>query len=80
MTNFSSTQPTIEQAQALHEFSLFSPAAVFKTAEGYVMGLLREQNSPPHETAAALEKHGLIMVSACDPICGIWKPYQKAAK
>ena len=75
---FSATTATVEEAQALYRPELFNPAAVFKTPDGYVMGLLRDQNDwPPHKAAAAIEAAtGYRMVAFCDPLgMSIWQPY-----
>lgn len=76
---FSDPQPTIEQAQELHgPDGWFDPAAVFSTPNGYVMGLLSvNTNYPPHEAAENVkELLGYEMVSYCDALFGIWKPYE----
>lgn len=79
MTFFSTHKPTIEEAQALHKPALFSPAAVFQTPNGYVMGLLRDLHDwPPHKAAAAIEAAtGCRMVSCCDPLLNVWQPYKR---
>jgi len=76
---FSGKQETIENAQEFYRYDLFNPAAVFELPEGgYVLAYIKEQSYPPHETAQNIEK--LIdykMISCCDPLLGIWKPYNK---
>lgn len=80
---FSEPQETIEAAQALHQPGVlaFDPAAVFKTKEGkFIMVLLRRNGDwPPHDEAQNIERlTGNVMVSCCDPLFGIWKPYTPA--
>ncbi|MCP4537713.1 MAG: hypothetical protein GY832_11245 [Chloroflexi bacterium] len=77
---FSNPQDTIEEAQQLHAGGLFNPAAVFRTKEGkYVMGLLSPRSDwPPDTEAKAIEGlTGNVMVSTCDPILNVWKPYKQ---
>lgn len=74
---FSEPQSTVEQAQSLYEYEIFVPAAVFKTPNGFVMGLIREQSIVPNETAKQIKEiTGFEMVSHSDPITGIWKLYK----
>lgn len=75
---FSAPQETIDAAERLHKAdALFEPAAVFKTPTGrYVMGLIREKNWPPADTAKyIMETLGYEMVSCCDPLMFIWRKY-----
>jgi hypothetical protein len=78
---FLTPKATIEEAQADYEPALFNPAAVFETPDGYVMGLLRDLSDwPPHKAAQALlDTTGYKMVSCCDPLLSVWKPYVPAA-
>ncbi len=76
MNAFTNPQPTIEAAQALYQYDIFKPAAVFQTADGYVLGYMREMAWPPHEAAQALKQRGFEMVACCDPLLGVWKPYK----
>lgn len=75
MTFFSDPQPSIEAAAALHEYRLFNPAAVFATDRGYVYGSIREMDSPPHKTAAALRTHGYTLVVYHGPLVNVWRTY-----
>lgn len=80
---FSKPQWTVEEAQALYNFELFVPAAVFETQNGqYVMSRLSPGvNWPPH--SAALEIYrltGNLMVSHCDPVLGVWRKFQPPDK
>lgn len=79
---FSTPKATIEEAQAVYEPALFNPAAVFKTPDGFVMGLLRDLHDwPPHKAAQAIrDATGYVMVSHCDPILSVWQPYQEATR
>lgn len=79
MDILSEPQPTIEAAQALHVDQLFNNAAVFQTAGGaYVYGCLRDRREwPPHTAAQRMAELGYTMVSVCDPLFQMWKPYRK---
>ncbi len=73
---FSEPQPTIEAAAALHEYGLFNPAGVFDTGNGYVYGLLREMDSPPHKTAQAIkDATGYTLVIYHDALINVWRTY-----
>ena len=76
---FSGPQKTIEDAQAFYTYRLFNPAAVFELPDGkgYTLAYIHKQDWPPHQTAQRiLDLVGYKMVSCCDPLFGIWKPYQ----
>jgi len=76
---FSLPQKSIEQAQRLYTYELFTPAAVFATPDGsgFVMAYIREQGYPPHETAREVEViFGYKMVSCADSLLGVWKKYE----
>lgn len=75
---FSDSHPTIEDAQKQYIYSLFNPAAVFELpGGGFVFAYIRDRDWPPHETAREVKRLvNYDMVSCCDPLMGIWKPYQ----
>jgi hypothetical protein len=75
---FSGAQPTIERAQEFYTCALFNPAAVFELpdGEGYTLAYIREQDCPPRATAQrVMDLVGYKMVSYCNGLLGIWKPY-----
>ena len=75
---FSGSYETIEQAQEWYKYDLFNPAAIFELPSGgFVLGYIREQNCPPHQTALNIKKlTGYQMVSYCDPLLGVWSKYE----
>lgn len=73
----SEPQAAIEDAQALHKPSLFNPAAVLETPDGFVLALLRDLTDwPPHKAAKGIfDATGFRMVACCDPLLNVWRPY-----
>lgn len=79
---FSEPKNTIEDAQALHTPELFRPAGMFQTPEGkFVVANLRmDSDWPPHNAVKQIEKlTGNKMIGMCDPLLGVWMPYQPTA-
>lgn len=74
---FCPPQKTIEEAQSFYEYGIFKPAAIFKKGAGFHLAYIREMNTPPRETAQALEKFGYKMVACADPLLGVWKPHKE---
>lgn len=73
---FSPPQPTIEQAAQLHEYALFSPAAIFQVESGaYVYGLIREMESPPQKTAESMRPLSYTLVAYHGPLINVWRSY-----
>lgn len=72
---FSAPQPTIERAAQFHEYALFNPAAIFQAEGGFVYGLIREMDSPPHKTAAAMKPLGYVLVAYHGPLIDVWRSY-----
>lgn len=73
---FSRPQPTIEAAQALHEYEFFNCAAVFDTGKGFVYARIREMDSPPRETAKAIKDvAGYTLVSYHGALLDVWQEY-----
>lgn len=73
---FSTPQPTIAACQALHEYEFFDPAAIFETNTGYVYGRIREMDSPPHQTAQAVQKAvGYKLTAYHGPLINVWRSY-----
>lgn len=77
MSHFlSAPQPTIEGAAELHTYKLFNPAAIFQVEGGaYVYGQIREMDSPPHKTAAAMRSLGYALVAYHGPLINVWRSY-----
>jgi len=80
VTWFSPPQETIEAAQALldHDFDLFAAAVVFKRPDSrYSLAYTNDlSGEPPRLTAREVWRLiGYELVSWCDPLLRIWKPY-----
>jgi len=72
---FSAPQPTVEGATHLHTYALFNPAAIFQAEHGFVYGLIRKMDSPPHKTAAATQPLGYTLVAYHGPLINVWRSY-----
>lgn len=78
---FSDTYETEKEAQEAHVWKFFNPAAVFKTGTGYVLGLMRNDEWPPHRAAKEIQNlTGFELVSVCSPLFEIWVPYSESMK
>lgn len=73
---FSTPQPTIEQAAQLHEYALFSPAAIFRLENGtFTYGRIREMETPPKKTAESMRPLGYTLVAYHGPLINVWRSY-----
>lgn len=73
---FGLPRDTIEEAQSDHRpTGFFDPAAVFEHEGKYVMARIKDDDWPPKKAADHMEMCGYKMVSCCDSLFGIWKPY-----
>ncbi len=79
---FGEPKSTKEDAQLLHEFSLFNPAGVFLTETGeFVLSLLRCDSRWSDEFIKQIAEDiqtytGNKLVSYCDPLLGVWHDYR----